>query len=569
MSTAAGVKKPLTGEKPPAYGQKDAIENNKGGMTLERSYVLKMDNISKEYSGNRVLKGVSLQVRPGEIHALMGENGAGKSTLMNILFGMPVIHSTGGFEGSIEIGGQPVKIDTPVKAMELGIGMVHQEFMLIPGFTVTENIKIGRELSHPNLLSRLVGRSMETLDLAAMKKDAKAALDTIGLKLSPNAKVGGLPVGYMQFVEIAREIDKTGIKLLVFDEPTAVLTESEAARLLETMKVISSQGIAIIFITHRLDEVMAVADSLTVLRDGEFVARREIAETSVVEIAELMIGRKVEKLVEDQGTDNRTLSDDNIAVSLRDYRVNMPGELVKGIDLDIRKGEIFGIGGLAGQGKLGIPNGIMGLYAAAGEVRVNGQLLDLNRLGEALRHKVAFVSEDRRGVGLLLEESIEKNIVFSAMQVNNDFFHKYGWIRLHDGNATRRHAEEMVKKLDIRCTGIRQTAGRLSGGNQQKVCLARALTLNPEILFVSEPTRGIDIGAKKLVLEYLVKLNREQGMTVIVVSSELVELRSVCDRIAIVSDGRLASILKPDDSDADFGLAMSGGLKKGGGQRAG
>ena len=538
-------------------------------MTLERSYVLKMDNISKEYSGNRVLKGVSLQVRPGEIHALMGENGAGKSTLMNILFGMPVIHSTGGFEGSIEIGGQPVKIDTPVKAMELGIGMVHQEFMLIPGFTVTENIKIGRELSHPNLLSRLVGRSMETLDLAAMKKDAKAALDTIGLKLSPNAKVGGLPVGYMQFVEIAREIDKTGIKLLVFDEPTAVLTESEAARLLETMKVISSQGIAIIFITHRLDEVMAVADSLTVLRDGEFVARREIAETSVVEIAELMIGRKVEKLVEDQGTDNRTLSDDNIAVSLRDYRVNMPGELVKGIDLDIRKGEIFGIGGLAGQGKLGIPNGIMGLYAAAGEVRVNGQLLDLNRLGEALRHKVAFVSEDRRGIGLLLEESIEKNIVFSAMQVNNDFFHKYGWIRLHDGNATRRHAEEMVKKLDIRCTGIRQTAGRLSGGNQQKVCLARALTLNPEILFVSEPTRGIDIGAKKLVLEYLVKLNREQGMTVIVVSSELVELRSVCDRIAIVSDGRLASILKPDDSDADFGLAMSGGLKKGGGQRAG
>ena len=538
-------------------------------MTLERSYVLKMDNISKEYSGNRVLKGVSLQVRPGEIHALMGENGAGKSTLMNILFGMPVIHSTGGFEGSIEIGGQPVKIDTPVKAMELGIGMVHQEFMLIPGFTVTENIKIGRELSHPNLLSRLVGRSMETLDLAAMKKDAKAALDTIGLKLSPNAKVGGLPVGYMQFVEIAREIDKTGIKLRVFDEPTAVRTESEAARLLETMKVISSQGIAIIFITHRLDEVMAVADSLTVLRDGEFVARREIAETSVVEIAELMIGRKVEKLVEDQGTDNRTLSDDNIAVSLRDYRVNMPGELVKGIDLDIRKGEIFGIGGLAGQGKLGIPNGIMGLYAAAGEVRVNGQLLDLNRLGEALRHKVAFVSEDRRGVGLLLEESIEKNIVFSAMQVNNDFFHKYGWIRLHDGNATRRHAEEMVKKLDIRCTGIRQTAGRLSGGNQQKVCLARALTLNPEILFVSEPTRGIDIGAKKLVLEYLVKLNREQGMTVIVVSSELVELRSVCDRIAIVSDGRLASILKPDDSDADFGLAMSGGLKKGGGQRAG
>lgn len=530
------------------------------------NYVLKMDHIAKEYYGNRVLKGVNLHIKPGEIHALMGENGAGKSTLMNILFGMPVIHNTGGFEGTVEIDGKPVNIHSPLQAMELGIGMVHQEFMLIPGFTVVENIKIGREISHPNLASRFLGKSLETLDTKAMQKDAQKALKLIGLQIDEYVKVAGLPVGYMQFIEIARELDKTGIKLLVLDEPTAVLTESEAERLLEAMRVISEQGIAIIFITHRLDEVMAAADSMTILRDGEFVARKSVKESNVVEIAELMIGRKVEKLLDDDIPDNRTLNDSNFAISLKNYRVNMPGEQVKGIDLDIRKGEILGIGGLAGQGKLGIPNGIMGLYEAEGQVIINGQPLNLKRLGDALDHKVAFVSEDRRGVGLLLNESIEQNIVFSAMQTNNRFLKKILWMRLYDGAAAKRHAEDMVKRLDIRCTGIKQSSGSLSGGNQQKVCLARALTLDPDILFVSEPTRGIDIGAKKLVLEYLSQLNRETGMTVIIVSSELVELRSISDRIVIVSDGKVSAILKPDDSDAEFGLAMSGSkVRRGGG----
>ena len=291
----------------------------------KETYVLKMDHIVKEYFGNRVLKGVDLAVRPGEIHALMGENGAGKSTLMNILFGMPVIHNTGGFEGTVEIDGKEVQINSPVKAMELGIGMVHQEFMLIPGFSVTENIKVGREISHANLASRVFGESMETLDFDSMDRDARKALKTIGLEIEEYVKVAGLPVGYMQFIEIARELDKTGLKILVFDEPTAVLTESEAKRLLEAMKVIAASGIAIIFITHRLDEVMAVADSMTVLRDGEFVARREIRDTNVVEIAELMIGRKVEKLLDDDIPDERVIRDDEIAVSLRNYRVDMPG----------------------------------------------------------------------------------------------------------------------------------------------------------------------------------------------------------------------------------------------------
>lgn len=529
---------------------------------MSAEYALKMTGITKEYYGNKVLKGVDLFVKPGEIHALMGENGAGKSTLMNILFGMPVIQSSGGFGGTIEIDGKPTDISTPQKAMEHGIGMVHQEFMLIPGFTARENIKVGREITRPTVLSRIFGKKLENLDNKAMAADAQKALDTIGLDIEEYTTVAGLPIGYMQFIEIAREIDKTGIKLLVFDEPTAVLTESEAARLLEIMKLIANKGIAIIFISHRLDEVMEVADSFTVLRDGEFVIRKDIKDTNVVEIAELMIGRKVEKLVDDT-VDNRVIKDDDIALSIRDFYVDMPGERVKGVNLDVRKGEILGIAGLAGQGKIGIPNGIMGLYESKGSVKVFGKELELTRLGEALNNKIAFVSEDRRGVGLLLDSSIESNIAFSAMQIKGDFLN--GPLKLYDSKKARKHAIDMIKLLDIRCTGPKQAAGSLSGGNQQKVCLARAITMDPDILIVSEPTRGIDIGAKKLVLEHLVKMNREMGKTIIVVSSELVELRSVSDRIAIVFDGKISAIMKPDDSDADYGLAMSGS-KIGGGK---
>ena len=521
-----------------------------------------MDNISKEYYGNRVLKNVKLQVKAGEIHALMGENGAGKSTLMNILFGMPVIHTTGGFEGTVEISGEKTVIDAPHNAMNFGIGMVHQEFMLIPGFTVTENIKVGREISKPTFLSRLFGNSLESLDFEQMKIDSKKALSNIGLNIEEYVKVAGLPIGYMQFIEIAREIDKTGIKLLVFDEPTAVLTESEADRLLEIMRIIADKGISIVFITHRLDEVMAVADSVTVLRDGEFVVSKSVKDTSVVEIAELMIGRKVEKLVDDMA-DNRILNENDIALSMRDFYVNMPGERVNGINLNIRKGEIFGIGGLAGQGKIGIPNGIMGLFETSGTVTAFGKELNLLKLGNALENGIACVSEDRRGVGLLIGESIEQNIVFTAMQIKEDFLIKLGPIKLFDQKKARKHTLDMIKLLDIRCTGPKQTSGSLSGGNQQKVCLARALTINPDLLIVSEPTRGIDIGAKKLVLEYLVKLNREQGLTIIMVSSELVELRSLCDRIAIVSDGKIATILSPEAPDAEYGLAMAGSRKEG------
>ena len=524
-------------------------------MNIEKEYVLEMKDITKHYGENTVLNGVSLSVKKGEIHALLGENGAGKSTLMNILFGMPVIHSTGGFEGKVLLDGEETHIYSPYDAMEKGIGMVHQEFMLLPGFTITENIKLNREITNPNPVSRLFGKNLESLDMKAMAFDARKALDAVGMNLDEKTLVHGMPVGYMQFIEIAREIDKTGVKLLVFDEPTAVLTESEAAQLISVMKKISESGIAIIFITHRLDEVMAASDSITILRDGKLAATRETAKTSIREIAELMVGRKGEAMIE---TAPRPVPGEKVAMSIHDLHVDMPGEQVNGLSVYIYEGEIFGIGGLAGQGKLGIPNGIMGLYDAEGKVELFGQELNFKDTRSVLSAGVSMVSEDRKGVGLLLDRSIEDNIVFNAMQIKGEYLKKFGPFTQIDSKKIRETAQAYIKNLDIRCFGPTQHSGTLSGGNQQKVCIAKALCMSPKFLFVSEPTRGIDIGAKKLVLETLVRLNRELGMTVVIVSSELQELKSVSDRIAIVSEGKLVDILSPQASDADYGLAMSG-----------
>jgi simple sugar transport system ATP-binding protein len=514
-----------------------------------------MENITKAYGDTVVVDDVSLRIKPGEIHALLGENGAGKSTLMNILFGMTVIHETGGFSGRVKVASKEVKFHSPNDALGAGIGMVHQEFMLIPAFNLTENIKLGREDTKPTVLSQVFGKSLEKLNVDKMDRDARESLDAIGMSIEEHTMVAGLPVGYMQFVEIAREIDKENIKLLVFDEPTAVLTEDEATRLLEVMKSIAAKGIAIIFITHRLSEVMDVATDMTILRDGKWITCKPIKDTSLIEIAQLMVGREVGEMRATKG--QFALEDAPVAVRVNDLHVDMPGENVKGVTFDVKQGEIFGIGGMAGQGKVGIPNGINGLFPAQGTVELFGKPLNLSRLGEALSKGFAFVSEDRRGVGLLLEESIAYNIMFRQMSIGGGFL-KGG---LLNNRRMQKHAKEMIKLLDIRCRGPQQHTGTLSGGNQQKVCLASALTLEPKILVVSEPTRGIDIGAKELILNYLTKLRKEDGVTVIMVSSELGELRSICDRIAIVSDGKIVDILPPDAPDAEFGLAMSGVCK--------
>ena len=343
----------------------------------------------------------------------------------------------------------------------------------------------------------------------------------------------------MQFVEIAREIDKKNLKLLVLDEPTAVLTESEAERFLECIRKVADEGIAVIFISHRLDEVMELADSVVILRDGQMVFSEKTANTNKHEIAELMVGRKLE--AESLINVNRNLPEDYI-LEVSHFKVNMPGEKSK----------------LAGHGKTSISNGIFGMYPATGTVTYEGKQLQYGRVGEALKKGMAFVSEDRKGVGLLLEEPISLNMVYTDMRVNRHFLKKYVFFSQFDSQSSGQIVDEMIRELDIRCTGPEQPVGRLSGGNQQKVCVARALITKPKILFVSEPTRGIDIGAKQILLNYLVKINKELGITIVMTSSELNELRSVCDRIAIIGQGIVQGILKPDSPNVDFALLMSG-----------
>lgn len=530
-----------------------------GAKMVSDEYVMEMRNIEKEYFGNKVLSKINLKIRAGEILAIVGENGAGKSTLMNILFGMPIIHSSGGYKGQILIEGKEVSISSPKEAMEFGIGMVHQEFMLIPSFSVTENIKLNREITKHNIVSKIFGNNFKTLDKYQMGKDARRDLDKLGININEWIKVEELSVGYMQFVEIAREIDKENVKLIVFDEPTAVLTEKEAQNLLNSIKIISESGIAVIFISHKLDEVIQIANNIIVMRDGEIVAYKEKCSTNITELAKLMVGRSDIKVT---GQNNLLKNNEDTIMVINNLKVYMPGEEVKGINLEIKKGEILGLGGLAGQGKIGIANGIMGLYPAEGEIYYKKQKLNLNSASTALEKGIAFVSEDRRRVGLLGDESIEMNIAITSIQVQKKFLKKYIMFSQIDDIGIREHANRMIKEFSIKCQGPQQAVKTLSGGNQQKVCIARALTMEPDLIFISEPTRGIDIGAKKIVLDYLLKLNKEKGMTIVIASSELKELRSVCDRIAIVSNGRIEGILKPDDSDEDFGLMMIGQYRK-------
>jgi len=524
---------------------------------MNDKYLLRMENISKDFYGNKVLENVNLNVKPGEIVGLVGENGAGKSTLMNILFGSEDIQETGGYGGHLYFNGEEVNFKSSFDALEAGIGMVHQEFVLIPGFTAVENILLNRESTRDNFFADVFGERMNTLDREEMSVRTKQAIDLLEVDLNPDMLVKDMPVGHRQFTEIAREIDRKSTKLLILDEPTAVLAESEAEIVLNVIKKLAGLGIAIIFITHRLQEILDVSDYIVVLRDGQIQNELIPAETTDREIAEYMVGQDLEEKEEKE-------------VQIRDFKetilevknlwVDMPGEQVNGISLNIKKGEILGIGGLTGQGKLGIANGIMGLYPAEGEVFFKGEAIQLNNSRDVLQHGLAFVSEDRRGIGLLLDQSLNWNIAFSAMQVNEKYVKKYlgGLIKWRDDTAITEITREYIKKLNIKCVDERQYARELSGGNQQKICLAKAFALNPEILFVSEPTRGIDVGAKKLVLDTLRQYNEEYGTTIIITSSELEELRLISDRVAIINEGQIAGILPPTTDRVDFGLLMVG-----------
>ena len=526
-------------------------------MNNEAAPLLEVRNIKKSFFGNQVLTDINFPLHEGEVMGFVGENGAGKSTLMKILFGMDVIRETGGYEGDVLIYGKKVSFQTPFDAIHAGIGMVHQEFSLIPGFTAAENIVLNREPVKKSAASEVFGDRLNTLDYAKIHGTAVGSIDKMGVAIDPDMVISQMPVGHKQFTEIARELSKENLKLLILDEPTAVLTEKEAEALLESIRGMSSRGIAVIFITHRLQEILDVCDKVVVMRDGFVVKETPSADTNISEITRWMVGRSVDNAStrKEEGSSRQS---EKVIMTIRNLWVDMPGETVRDVNLDVMEGEILGIGGLAGQGKLGIPNGIMGLYEAGGKVTLNGEDIPLNNPRACLNAKLAFVSEDRRGVGLLLDESLEWNVAFPAMQVHNKFLKNYmgGLVKWRDEKAIEEVTEKYIDELAIKCTSSRQKARELSGGNQQKVCLAKAFALEPGFLFVSEPTRGIDVGAKALVLDALRRFNRESGVTVVMISSELEELRQTADRIAIVSGGRIAGILPASESSEAFGALM-------------
>lgn len=528
-------------------------------MEKNNAPLLEMRNIKKGFFGNQVLTDINFTLKEGEVLGLVGENGAGKSTLMKILFGMDVIRETGGYEGDVLIDGEKAQFNTPFDALKAGIGMVHQEFSLIPGFTATENILLNREPKKKSVISEVFGPRLDTLDYKEMDNRAAKAIEKMGVAIDQKMVISSMPVGHKQFTEIARELSKENLKLLILDEPTAVLTEQEAQALLDSIRGMASRGIAVIFITHRLQEILSVCDKVVIMRDGYVVKDVPARETDVRDITHYMVGREV--AAGGAAHDIRDRSDARTILSIRKLWVDMPGEIVRNVDLDVKEGEILGIGGLAGQGKLGIPNGVMGLYEAGGTVEFDGKPIALNSPRKCLDSQLAFVSEDRRGVGLLLDESLEWNVAFPAMQVQNKFLKRMGFFTWRDEKAIHTVTNRYIDELQIKCTGSSQKARELSGGNQQKVCLAKAFALEPRFLFVSEPTRGIDVGAKALVLEALKKFNRESGVTVVMISSELEELRQICDRIAIVSGGRVAGILPADHSSEEFGMLMVSQVK--------
>lgn len=523
---------------------------------MSEDLLLEIKNLSKSFGQNQVLTDVSFSIDRGEIVGLIGENGAGKSTLMNIIFGMEFIRATGGYKGEILLEGEKINFKNPTDALKAGIGMVHQEFSLIPGFTVAENITLNMEETKKTPLSKVLGKNYETIDRKANIDVSKDSLDKLGVDINPEELISELPVGHKQFIEIAREITRNDVKLLIMDEPTAVLTESEADILIGALKRLSEKGISIIFISHRLREILDLCHKVIVLRDGEIVENRPSEGLAIKQIAKWMMGDTPQNAYVDK--DERKIDDNDLIFEVNNLYVEMPGEMVYDVNFDVKRGEILGIAGLAGQGKLGVANGILGTYPVEGRAVFNGKELKLGDTSSILKEKIAFVSEDRRGVGLLLNEDIALNIAFNAMEVSDKFTKKILGFKFRNEEEIYANANTYIEQLAIKTQGAFEQVGLLSGGNQQKVCLAKAFTMEPDLLFVSEPTRGIDVGAKRLVLDSLKQANREKGTSIVMISSELEELKSICDRIAVVCEGKIAGVLDPTASVEDFGLLMSG-----------
>jgi ABC-type uncharacterized transport system ATPase subunit len=498
---------------------------------------LELRQITKRFGPLVANRSVDFELRRGEIHALLGENGAGKSTLMNVLYGL---HQPD--EGEILLGGEKVTIRSSSRAIGLGIGMVHQHFMLVPVMTVAENLVLGAEPKRGPLL-----------DYKEAAARARELSQRFGLAVDPDARVQDLGVGAQQRVEILRALFR-GAKVLVLDEPTAVLTAQEAQDLFEVLRALKAEGTAIIFISHKLNEVLDVADRITVLRRGEridTVPREGATERS---LARLMVGRdvllRVEKDATKPGEPLLTLS----GVSARDDRGLLA---VTDVDLEVRAGEIVGLAGIDANGQSELIETIMGLRKPeAGTVTVAGR--DVTHAGPraTLASGVSHIAEDRHRRGLVLEFDLSENLCLR--EYRTPAFSQRGFLSPKKMVA---RARKLLKEFDVRGGEPSTRAGSLSGGNQQKVVIARELSADPQVIIAAQPTRGLDVGAIEFVHRRLVE-ERDAGRAVLLVSLEMEEIRSLSDRVLVIYEGEIVAEMPPESSEEDFGVVMTGGGRK-------
>ncbi len=491
--------------------------------------MLSVRDVSKRFGAVQALSNVQLDLHAGEVHALMGENGAGKSTLMNILGG--VIQPD---QGRIQLKGEPYVVDGPAAAQARGVGLVHQEIALCPDISVAENIFMAETNSRG-------GFWMETSNLNTRAEQALAGLHPV----PATALVGDLPIASQQIVEIAKALT-LNCDVLIFDEPTAALTETEANALFSIIRDLKARGIGIIYISHRMAEIFALSDRITVFRDGAFVETLTTAETTPEEVATRMVGRPLLDLYPPRSSrpaSDICLSVDGIA----------DGHLVKDVSLDIRPGEILGLAGLIGSGRTETVLAICGLAPRTeGRIRFDGREVLQADYRASIRAGIVYLSEDRKGTSVFLDLSIAENIsALDLRSISGSLF-----IRSRMENAV---AEEMRERLGIRCSSVAQQVRTLSGGNQQKVALAKLLAVKPRVLFVDEPTRGVDIGAKAKIYAILRDL-ADEGVAVVAISSELPELIGISDRILVLHEGRVAGEVTGDAMSEETVMHLASGL---------
>lgn len=501
-------------------------------------YIIEMCNITKEFPGIIANDDVTLQLKKGEIHALLGENGAGKSTLMSVLFGMYQPE-----KGVIRKNGQEVQIKDPNDANRLGIGMVHQHFKLVHNFTVLENIILGVETTSRGFLK---------MDKAREKVTALS--ERYGLRVDPDACISDITVGMQQRVEILKALYR-GAEILILDEPTAVLTPQEINELIEIMHRLANDGKTIIIITHKLGEIKKSADYCTIIRRGRYIDTVKVSDVDEMELASMMVGREVKLTVAKEKANPGEVLFSIAGLTVEDTRGI---ERVKNLSLEVRRGEILGIAGIDGNGQHELVEAIMNMVPSkAGSIRVRDKEIQNRTPSDTLAAGIATIPEDRHKHGLVLDFTVAENFVIEKFR--REPFSRKGVLNL---KAIRSHATELIERFDVRPAGCENSAARgLSGGNQQKLIIAREVDNDPDVLIAVQPTRGLDVGAIEYVHKALIEA-RDQGKAVLLVSLELDEVMDVSDRIAIIYDGTIVDTIDAENADENhIGLLMAGGKK--------